>query len=211
MAEPAVERFRRSMTIDHEKWHDGIGYDLEALAVANDVERQGIEQLLLARGVQDWRDVEALATLDTSGARAALQEAARRANAEVRVALLQRAPYVFDDAGRVAALVDALEHAEAYGGLTQALLQVEEFHPPAVIDALFHGVLRRDGETAVHLVAMLMFCHGRAESSFDWEQRPYFLRFHTEDPVEREGMFRDLCARLGVSAERYLAPGSRGP
>jgi len=35
-----ISRFIKSMNIDFEKWHDGIGYDLEALKEANDKERE---------------------------------------------------------------------------------------------------------------------------------------------------------------------------
>ena len=33
---PAYERFLSSMIMDHEKWHDGIGYDLAIQAHRND-------------------------------------------------------------------------------------------------------------------------------------------------------------------------------
>ena len=98
-----------------------------------------------------------------------------------------------------------MERAEISGGLTQALLQVEEFHPPRIVDALFRGVLQRDGTTAVHFSAMLMFLHGRAASSFDWEQRPFFLKFQTEDRAQRAAAFRELCEKTGVGADRFLA------
>ncbi|MFO1497686.1 MAG: hypothetical protein U1G07_04715, partial [Verrucomicrobiota bacterium] len=34
-----LQRFQNSLTIDYEKWHDGIGYDLEALRAASPEER----------------------------------------------------------------------------------------------------------------------------------------------------------------------------
>jgi hypothetical protein len=122
----------------------------------------------------------------------------------VRLAVAEYAPQLLGDAGRTEVLVDALRRSEVYGGLTQALQQVEQFHPPAVVDALFTGVLERDGATAVHFAAMLTFLHGQATSAFDMAQRPYFLRFHTEDRREREAMLRDLCGRLNVAPARYL-------
>ena len=57
------------MVIDYEKWHDGVGYDLDAIREASQDERQAIEILLFNRGTRDWRDVEALAALDTARAR----------------------------------------------------------------------------------------------------------------------------------------------
>lgn len=200
----AVERFERSMVIDYDKWHDGIGYDLDVLRSASAQERERIEEILVARGIDDWRDVEALAALDSPRARRLLAQAAERGNQRVRLAVSECAPHVLSETRRTELLVAALRSSEVYGGLTQALLQVETFHPPAVIDALFAGVLDRDGATATHFAAMLMFVHGKADSAFDMTQRPYFLRFHTDDRREREAMLRDLCGRLGVDPEQHL-------
>jgi hypothetical protein len=192
------------MEIDYEKWHDGIGYDLDILRAATAEERAQIESILVARGAADWRDVEALAALGTPGARAALAEAIEVGDHRVRLAVMQHAPDMVCDATRVATLVAALEGAEIMGGLSQALDDVAEFHPPPVIDALFRGALARDGGTAVHFAAMLTYLHGRADEPFDWEQRPFFLRFHTEDRREREAVFRELCAKIGVDATKWL-------
>lgn len=202
----AVRRFRESMVIDYEKWHDGVGYDLDALRAATPAERKEIESLLVARGASDWRDVEALAALGTPAAREALEYAMDHGNAEIRLAVMRHAPDVAEDDGSTAALVSALRTANLFGGLSQALDAVEEFHPPAVIDALFRGALDRDGEAAVHFAAMLTFLHGKADEAFDWEQRPFFLRFHTEDRSEREAAFRELCDRIGADAAKYLTP-----
>ena len=50
-----------------------------------------------------------------------------------------------------------------------------------------------------------MFVHGQADSSFDWQHHPFFLRFKTDDGVERKMLFRELCEKIGVAAETYLA------
>src|SRR5262245_55779768 len=70
-----IERFRQSMRIDYEKWHDGIGYDMSLLEIASPAERKVIEVMLLVRGANDWRDVEALARLNTPAARRTLKQA----------------------------------------------------------------------------------------------------------------------------------------
>lgn len=174
----------------YERWPDGIGYDLEILKQATPKELVEIEDLLVTRGVDDWRDVEALAALNSPRARLALQKALKSSNHRVRMAVAEYAPHLVTDTERTASLVQALEGGEIYGGLTQALLQVEEFHPPEVIAALFRGVWSRGGGTAVHFAAMLLFLHGQAESSLDWKQRPFFLRFNTDDRAAREAVFR---------------------
>lgn len=205
-----VERFRQSMQINYEKWHDGIGYDLEAIELATDDERAAIEAILTTRGIDDWRDVEALAALGTPLAMTLLKTVMKTGNHEMRGAVMQYAPQLVPDADRIASLVNALDSAVIYGGLTQALDQVAEFHPPPVMDALFRNVLTRTGDAAVHLAAMLMFLHGKAASTFDWDHRPLFLRFHTPPTsadsrsAAREAAFRELCQRMDVDPEPHL-------
>ena len=58
-----LARFERSLRVDHEKWHDGVGYDLDAIREAAPDELASMEALLLERDVRDWRDVEALAAV----------------------------------------------------------------------------------------------------------------------------------------------------
>ncbi|MEP7351886.1 MAG: hypothetical protein ABI824_01510 [Acidobacteriota bacterium] len=200
----AVDRFRESMICTYDRWHDGIGYDLAILKAAAPEELVEIENLLLSRSVDDWRDVEALAALDSPQARVALRKALKSSDHRVRLAVADYAPNLISEAERTTALVHALEGSDTYGGLTQALLQVEEFHPPQIMDALLRGVLSRSDGPPVHFAAMLMFLHGKASSAFDWEQRPFYLKFNTGDRRERIQLFKELCAKLGVDAKKYL-------
>lgn len=196
----AVRRFQQSMVMDHEKWHDGIGYDLDILRGASPGDRASIEQILLARGIQDWRDVQALAALDSPRAQALLREALAHGSAEIQAAVLAHAPAVVPEATRIGALVSLLLDGDAQSDV-RALLEVQDFHPPEVIDALFRGVLLRDGATAAEFAAMLMYLHGQADSAYDWDHRPFFLRFLDGD---RQGLFRELCAKVGVDPANYL-------
>lgn len=191
-----LARFRRGMAMDYEKWHDGTGYDLAAIDEANEAERREIEELLLAKGVEGWRDVEALAHLDTARTRAALLAALETGDAALRTHIVRFAPQLVKEPDRARVLVAALEETGFYGGLTQALEQVEQFHPPAVMDALWRGAESREGEVACHFAAMLMYLHGRADEPFDWKLRPFFLRFNTENPNERRAAYAELCTRL---------------
>jgi hypothetical protein len=198
-------RFERSMHIDYEKWHDGIGYDVGELKEMSPAERASIERTLLEPGRKDWRDIEALAALDTPAASAKLVAALKDPSPEVRNAVMRHAPQLVPAETRVASLVHGIETATAFGGLSQTLDQVAAFHPPVIVEALLRGALARDGETAVHLAAMLVFVHGKANEPFEWKQRPFFLRFNTADRAERETAFRELCARIGVDPAPYLA------
>jgi hypothetical protein len=187
-----------------ESWREGTGYDLALLKSATAEELAAIEGLLLSRPVDDWRDVEALAALYSPRARVALRKALKSSNHRVATAVAEYAPHLVSDKERTKVLVAALEGAEIYGGLPQALLDVEEYHPPEIVDALFRGLLKPNCENPVHFAAMLMFIHGKAESSFDWTHRPLFLRFKTEDRAERERVFRELCEKIAVDPEPYL-------
>ncbi len=198
LAGSPLDRFIHSMERNRERWHDGIGYDLDALAAASPDARQAIEELLLRQRPRSWHDIQALAALDTPRARAAILAALDDPDAMVRAAVTRFAATRIAEDDRTAALVRGLETADFYGGLTQVLAQVEEFHPPPVIEALLRGVLTRKGEVAVHFAAMLMFLHGKAREPFDWNLRPFFLTFHTEDAAERAAAFEELRARIGA-------------
>lgn len=205
----AVDLFRESMVCTYERWREGIGYDLALLKTATPEELVEIEELLLPRCTDDWRDVEALAALNSPRARVALKRSLKTGKAEIKAAVLQYAPDLVPEAERTAALVKAIDSAAIYGGLSQTLMLVEASHPPAVIDALLRGALASAGENATHFAAMLMFLHGKAKSAFDWDHRPFFLRFNTDDRAARKAVFRELCTQIGVSAEKYLGDSGR--
>jgi hypothetical protein len=196
----SAERFLQSMAIDYGRWRDGEGYDLEALARASPEDRAVIEAAVLAHQPRSWHDVEALALLDTPRSREAILAAREDLDPMTRAAVLRHAPQLLTDEERTAMIVDGLETAEFYAGLSQFLDHVEEWHPAPVIEALLRGVRRGQGEVAVHFAAMLMYLHGRAAEPFDWELRPFFLRFNTAEPGEREAAFRELCQRIGTDA-----------
>ena len=196
-----VDRFRASMHIDYEKWHDGAGYEVGPLAGATEAERSLIRQYLVPPA--GWRDVEALASMNDEQCRAALRTALDSGNAEVQTAVLRYAPWIVANDKRAGLLIDALQHAEFYAGLTGTLDQVAEYHPPAVVQALFRGLFQRPGEVATHFAAMLVFVHGKSGEIFDWNLRPLFLKFN-DDPAARRRAFPELCALLGVDETKTL-------
>jgi len=199
----AVHRFAESMRIDYERWKEGMGYDLASIDSASPEERIQIEALLVPRASEGWRDVEALARLGTARAIDALRAALRDGNAEVRAAVLRHAPQLVDDATRTASLVRGLQEATFFAGLSEMLDDAATFHPPAVVDTLFRETLHGPGDKAVHLAALLFHLHGRTPHRFDWEHRPFFLRFNTDDRAARASAFAELCTTLGVDPTSY--------
>jgi len=200
----AVRRFEQSMIMDFDSWHDGTGYDLEAVASATPDERERITSLLLQRDVTDWRDVEALAALDLPEADQRLKRALRRGSLSLRMSILRHAPRLFTERQRTKLIVEGIERASIGDALTPTLFEVEEFHPPAIVKALLRGTLERTGEVAVNLAGMVAFVHGATKEAFDWDQRPLFLRFNTDDDAERQDAFRDLCALCKIDPVPYL-------
>lgn len=200
----AAERFFRSMRIDYGKWHDGVGYDLKALEAASPEEKEAIQALLIARDPPDWRDLEALARLDTPAARKALQAAMRHSSPEVRSAALAHAGDLASDGERLLVIRRGLEEATISGGLTDLLNAIEDFHPPEVIELLLKWVLRREGQVAVHLAAICFMAHGLSDEQFAMAERPLFLLFAEAGQPAREAAFRQLCARIGRDPEPFL-------
>jgi len=195
MPTPEYQRFLDSMVIGYTQWHDGDGYDLNALAALTDEERGAAENVLITHLATkaDWRDVEALAALGTPGAMAAVKVAAKHQNSEVRNHALevlaggtpeQAPPELEDD------IVRAVE---------RGALDLAERHPtPRVKRALLDCARLAPATTRVNAAAMLMYLCGKAEEAFDWNQRPFFLRFATEDNQELRAAWMELRERTGV-------------
>jgi len=200
-----VARFAASMNIDYEKWHDGIGYDLDAIREATPGERAQIEAMVLARGVQDWRDLEALEVLNTPKAVTAIRATLKSGNPELRLRAARALAHEPEgEATREAAIVHAIDHADVFSGLTQALDAAAQHTSQSVKDALFRACLKGPSVTAVHTAALLLYLFGKASEPFDMAQRPFFLKFSTEVKADRIAPFKELCAKLGVDAAQYL-------
>lgn len=194
----------KSMVMDFDKWHDGIGYDIDAIKAASPTERATIEQTLISHTPRDWRDIEALAQINTEKAREVLKQAINDPDPDVRVAVTRYSSGLVSDNARTRSIVDGLKNAEVFGGLSQVLDDVETYHPEEVKEALIEGLLKRSGDVAVPFAAMLFYIFGKADEPFDMAQRPFFLRFNTEDRAERETVFVELCMKLGINSEKYL-------
>jgi hypothetical protein len=187
-------RFLESMKIGYVQWHDGEGYDLAALAAMPLEDRTEVEAMLAARltGQADWRDVEALAAIGTPVAMTALKSAVRHRNPEVRNRVLEI--LAGSDPKAAADLGSDIENAVRNGALDLA-----QGHPtPGVKRALLDCARLADPVTRVHAAAMLMYLCGKADEPFDWKERPFFLRFGTEDMAELRAAWTELRERTGV-------------
>jgi hypothetical protein len=193
------------MNIDYEKWHDGIGYDIDAIREATPSERAEIETIMVARTVKDWRDLEALEALSSPKATAVIRETLKSSHPELR---LRAARYLAHEpegeATRETAIIHAIDNADVFNGLTQALDAAAAHPSQAVKDALFRACLNGTSVTAVHVAALLFYLYGKAKEPFDMSQRPFFLKFSTEEKADRVVPFKELCATLRVDPAKYL-------
>ena len=195
---PAYDRFIASMKVGYIEWHDGIPYDLEALASVSPEELVKLEALLVRRKDADWRDAEALATINSPATLRALQESLKGPNREVRI----RAAELLYAAGLLDSLDDVIVEGLRFGELGEGLAQAERLaaaHPSAAVKAaLLLGALSSNDGRAVRFVGILFFLHGKASEPFDWNQRSFFLRFKTSDRRERRKAFDEMCQLIGV-------------
>lgn len=188
------ERFADSMRMNHDRWHDGEGYALDLLDEATPEERARIESLILSRTPADWRDIEALARLDSPEAKDRIRRTWEIGDPELRLAIILHAPELVGESEKTELLVSVLRERGVSDGFTQAMLIVENFHPPEVIEALLHNTREREPAIAYDCAAMLLTLHGIIESTYDFSERPFLLRFVEED---REAAYRELRERIG--------------
>ncbi len=195
MTDQAYQLFLDSMVLDFDKWHDGIGYDLQALGRLGPEDQLSIEKLLIEnlRQAGDWRDVEALASLPTPSAQAAVAESRNHSIPAVRnyaIRTLLRHPHA------------AIE-AELEGLVIQAVAQghydmAESMPTPAVKAALLESARQPECISRPHAAALLLYLCGQADEPYDWSQRPFFLRFASADRELRETAWRELRDRVNL-------------
>ncbi len=184
---PLLDQFRASMVVDYDKWREGIGYALDLLPQMTPRERHKIEGELIQKLLRDgdWRDLEALAVIDTPASRAAIDAARFHSDPEVRA-------YAVDQAVEAGSLpveliesdvIGVIERAAAMSTLSRALSLAESCQTPSVRRAILNQARTGDSTTRVHMAALLFYLCGRSEQPFDWNHRPFFLRFgdHNDD------------------------------
>lgn len=205
-ANPApLRRFKQSMAIDYDAWREGTGYDLQAIADATPEQRALMLEWLLENGLNDWRDIEAAHHIGGRAARHALRRVWRHGAPAQRMALLRHVPGFVGEAARARALAEALQHTLLFEGLSECLDEIEDCHPPEVIEALWQALQRPEAEVAVHCAARLAWLHGLADEPFDWQHRPFFLRCGSDDPAERQAAQAELRQRCTIA--RFTRPG----
>lgn len=194
-----VEKFQRSMRLDFETWKEGTEYDIGLIEGATPDELLELERLVLNHSPRNWRDVQALVALDSPRTRPTLLSLLDDPNPEVRAAVLRFAPALVDHPTRARVLIQNIQSAEPFLGLSATLDLIADFHPPEIVDALLRACLDRSGDIACLLGALLLYLHGKAESPLAMEHRPFWLQLNTDDDAQRRRVLSELCERIGVA------------
>lgn len=200
---PAVEKFLKSMEMDYQKWHNGDSYDLKALKELNAEELKQVEAVLIPRKDKDWRDVEALAEINTPTALEAVKACLESPNLEVRIfaAKFLKEKNITDRVEDV--LLKTLPITKVGGGLVQALRLAKENPTETVKQKLIWCALHGNDTTRVHCAAMALFLYGKAESEFDNKQKIIFS-FNIADKAKRIEAFPEFCQIIGVNPNDFM-------
>ena len=196
----AYKTFTASTNISYEQWHDGIGYDLDALTQSSEQERTHVAARLVRRlksGEGDWRDIEALAALKVPETREALEKALPRAKPEMRLHIASAlvamgAPVEIDKI-----VADVLRRGTYGDGLSLALDLAVQHATPFLREVLLDCARNGKPDVRVHAAALSLYLAGKAAGPFDWKHRPFFLQFGEEDEKTRERAYAELCRRIG--------------
>lgn len=203
MTSNAFEKFRKSMSIGYMQWHEGIGYDLVALAALTAEELRAAEDLLVARHGADWRDLEALDQIGSPRALQELEKALRSKSVDIRIEAARRlaARSLVTDATIEATIVGALTTTTILDGMVKTLTFAAEHPTPSVLRTLLRCSVHGNDDIRAHAAALVHFLYGGSSSSFDMNFRPFYLRFASKDLAERQDAYRELCAKIGIEAE----------
>ena len=198
---PAYTAFLSSMSMDVEKWREGIGFDLESLKNVTDAERELLIQMLIQKleTEGDWREIEALAAIGTPQAMEAIRKAAEHGSSETRLYATRQLAETGETTHLENAIIQGLRNTSLFGGLSEALDMAEEHPSPRIQETLLDLALNGDEEQRIHCAALALYLGGKAEEAFDWNHRPFFLQFGDEDRHVQVEAYRELCRRLGVA------------
>jgi hypothetical protein len=204
----AARKFEASMVIGYEQWHDGIGYDLEALAQMTEAERQAVGKVLTARvrsREAEWRDTEALAALGGADAKAALRHTMETGDLETQLHAARELDAMGEKVEIEKIIAKVLKRGGFGQGVSMALLMVPEYDSPYMRKVLLECAQEGDRAVRVHAAAMCLYLAGLAKEPFEWAQRPFFLQFGVEDNTVRQKAYVELCRRLDAAAKSSKA------
>jgi hypothetical protein len=171
----AFNRFQKSMNIGYEQWHDGVGYDLEAIDQLTESEKKVVEGKLVPRAGNDWRDIEALDRLGTPAAIQAILRVRQTGDVQIQLTAHQYGPEP-TEAEWERAIMNSLATAEIMTGLISALNCAIEHPSDPVVSMLWSKVRDPKSGVAYHCASTLCCIGGAIDSIYDDKYRTLFLR-----------------------------------
>lgn len=171
----AWERFLAGLRIDYERWHDGVGFDLASIPALSPLQQRRAVDLLRTRELT-WRELDALAQLDTPEAWEAIDEAV---NDPQSTMLRFRAASLQAEHGRRSDLSDVIVRElkrmeRSDEGETAVLLAAREHDSPRVRMGLLWASWNRT-PCAPNAAALLLFLTGHAADPLALEHRDIVL------------------------------------
>jgi hypothetical protein len=197
----AYKSFIASMNITLDDWREGNGYDIDALDNVTGPERDELVNVLAEelKSKPDWRQAEALAAIGTPAAVQVLRAAMGTVNPELRVHIAEELAELGEPTDLESAIIEALRHTNLSNGLSYAIDTAEEHPSPRIQETLLDLALHGKEEQRIHCAALALYLGGKAEEAFDWDHRPFFLRFGDEDRKVQIDAYKELCERLGIT------------
>jgi hypothetical protein len=202
-SKPAMERFLQSMNIGYMEWHDGIGYDLDTLKEMNLKELNQVESLILSRKAQDWRDVKALAALNTPFTIQALKDSLASNNFDVRLFAVKFLKEMDIEDHIEEIVVNTLPLTKIGDGLTFALSLAEKFPTQRIRQTVLSCALNGNDDIRIHCAAMALFLYGKSKSNFDSSFKIVF-EFRNPDRAQRLAPFIELCKLIGIDSSTVI-------
>jgi hypothetical protein len=200
-----LQRFHQSMRIGYLEWHEAIGYDLDALTQMSPYDLKTIEALLISRKDQDWRDVEALAALNTPRTIAALQECLHSNNNDVKLFAVKFLKEM-EIADRVEEVVlETLPETKIGEGMTFALDLAKTYPTERIRQKVLWCSLNGNDDIRIHCAALALYLYGVTTSDFD---SSYAVIFEFREPsrAKRLKPFIELCGLIGVDPVELTTP-----
>ncbi len=185
------------MKIDYYKWHDGIGYDLDALRQLPPDELISVENRLIKRNNKDWRDVEALDVIGSERAINAIKKGLNSFNDEVKIESARKlqARSILNDAEMESLIVSMLQTTN--DGISISFTKImdlaQEYPTTAVKQQLLWNTLHGHEDIRVQSAALVYFLCGLSSSKWDHNYQSSYFQFKTNDLSQRMLAFSVLC------------------
>src|SRR5262245_4415499 len=197
---PAYKKFVNSMQITSDQGRDGIGFDLDTLEQVSETERENLTRMLTERLDEygDWREMDALMLIGTPAAKDAVRRASTSPNLETQLHAAKKLAEAGDPVDLEGIIIVTLRNTDRSSGLSQAIHLAEQYPSPRLQEALLDLALNGSEEQRIHCAALALYHGGKAESPFDWDHRPFFLRFGDDDRQVQIDAYKELCQRLGI-------------